>query len=311
MDLIINLNKPKGITSQDATSKVKKILKAKKAGHTGTLDPGATGVLLVCINKATRLAPYLSSLDKEYKAVMKLGETTDTQDADGNIIEKSDGIEVDEITIKNTLKTFKGKILQRPPMFSALKYKGRPLYKYAKRGIDIPRKPRTVNIHHIKLLNINLPFVSIETVCSKGTYIRTLCDDIGKKLGIGAHLFKLERTAIGPFNIRDSLSIEDLVDIAHQRGINPVRKKAPLELSNGVYTMDTALSWMPELKIKESLIKGVKNGAPIKINHYPDLHDDLKTAIGIRIKSPDGELLAIGSFSADNNIIRMDVVFGT
>lgn len=304
MDLIINLNKPKGITSQDATLKVKKILKAKKAGHTGTLDPTATGILLICINKATRLASYFSSLDKEYKALIKLGEATDTLDAQGNVIKKSDRIRVDETVIKNTLKSFEGKILQRPPMFSALKYKGTPLYKYAKKGIDIPRKPRKVHIHHIELLNINLPFVSFMTVCSKGTYIRTLCDDIGKKLGIGAHLFELERTAIDPFKIKDAMSIEELSP-------DPIKNRS-------IYTMDSALSWMPELKIKESLVKGVKNGTPIKISDCPDFLDssgtsrnDLMTAAGIKIKSPDGEFLAVGSFLAGKNVVKMDVVFET
>jgi tRNA pseudouridine55 synthase len=310
MDLIINLNKPEGITSQDATLKVKKILKAKKAGHSGTLDSTATGVLLICINRATRLASYFSSRDKEYKAVIKLGEATDTQDAQGNVIKKSNRIEVDETVIKNTLKSFEGKIIQRPPMFSALKYKGKPLYKYAKRGIDIPRKPREVHIHRIEFLNINLPFVGFMTVCSKGTYIRTLCDDIGKKLGIGAHLFKLERTAIGPFKIKDAMSIEELNSLNLNHLQYPVRKKASPSPSNGVYTIDSALSWMPELKIKKSLVKGVKNGIPIKISDCPDFSDDLKTATGIKLKSPDGEFLAVGSFLAGKNVVKMDVVFG-
>jgi tRNA pseudouridine55 synthase len=321
MDLIINLNKPEGITSQDATLKVKKILKAKKAGHSGTLDPTATGILLICTNRATRLASYFSSLDKEYKAVIKLGEATDTQDAQGNVIKKSNRVEVDKTVIKNTLKSFEGKIIQKPPMFSALKYKGKPLYKYAKKGIDIPRKSREVHIHRIKLLNINLPFVGLMTVCSKGTYIRTLCDDIGKKLGIGAHLFKLERTAIGPFKIKDAMSIEELNSLNLNHLQYPVRKKALLPkgacpvgqealLPNGIYTIDSALSWMPELKIKKSLVKGVKNGIPIKISDCPDFSDDLKTATGIKLKSPDGEFLAVGSFLAGKNVVKMDVVFG-
>ena len=297
MDLIINLNKPKGITSQKATTEVKKLLKAKKAGHAGTLDPAATGVLLICINRATRLASYFSSLDKEYNAVIKLGETTDTQDSQGIVIEKTDRIEVDETLIKNTLKSFEGEIMQEPPMYSALKYEGKPLYKYARKGIDIPRNPRKVHIYFIKVLNINIPFVSFKTVCSKGTYIRTLCDDIGKKLGTGAHLFELERTAIGPFRLEDSMKIDNL-------GPAPIKNR-------GVYTMDSALSWMPELKIKESQIKAVRNGAPINTRLCSDFSDNLKNAQGIKIKSPDNEFLAIGSFSAGKNMVKMDVVFGT
>jgi tRNA pseudouridine55 synthase len=297
MDLVINLNKPEGITSQEATSNVKNLLKAKKAGHTGTLDPAATGILLVCINRATRLASYFSSLDKEYMSVMKLGEATDTQDAQGNIIQKSDRIEVTETEIKNAVKSFEGKILQKPPMFSALKYKGKPLYKYAKKGIDIPRKPRNVYIHHIELLNIDFPFVSIITVCSKGTYIRTLCDDIGKNLGIGAHLVELERTAVGPFRLRDAVSLEDL-----DHGSAG---------SRGVFSMDGALSWMPELTINESLVKSVRNGAPLKIKDCPGFPDSRMIDDGIKIKSPDGEFLAVGSFLKGGNTLKMEVVFGT
>ena len=300
MDLIINLNKPKGITSHQATTEVKKIFKAKKAGHAGTLDPSATGVLLVCLNKATRLASYFSSLDKEYRAVMKLGETTDTQDADGTVIWKKDKIEIDASLIKNTLHLFGGEILQKPPIFSALKYKGKPLYKYAKRGIEITIEPRKVFIHSIELLNIDIPFVGFRVICSKGTYVRTLCNDIGEKLGVGAHLFELERTAIGQFSVSDSLSMEKLksIDTEHLP-------------QTGIYSMDSALSWMPEMKINESLVRVVKNGNPLEISKCHGFSDDLKTAAGIKIKSPDGEFLALGSFSADKNVVKMDIVFVT
>lgn len=306
MDLVISLNKPKDITSREATTEVKKILKAKKAGHTGTLDPSATGVLLICVNKATRLASYLSSLDKEYKTVMKLGEATDTQDAEGSVIKKTDSIEFDNNLIKTTLLSFKGETLQIPPMFSAIKYRGRPLYKYAKKGTDIPREPRKIHIHHIELLSIKPPFVSFTAICSKGTYIRTLCNDIGEKLGAGAHLFKLERVAIGPFSINESRSIEELKSL----NLSPFESSQLLFPAKGIYTMDNALSWMPELKIKESMIKNVKNGIPINVNAFPVLNDKFKTAQGIKIKSPDSKFLAIGKFSPDRNEIKMEVVLG-
>ncbi len=324
MDLIINLNKPANITSRESTSKIKKLLRAKKAGHTGTLDPAATGILLICTDRATRLASYFSSLDKEYKAVMKLGEVTDTQDAQGNVIKKNDDFEVDALAIKNTFNSFKGAILQKPPMFSALKHKGKPLYKYAHKGIDIPREPREVHIHHIEVLSINLPFINFLAVCSKGTYIRTLCNDIGEKLGTGAHLFELKRTGIGPFKIEDSQSFEELGGNAKNlvekeallsKGACPVGKEALLP--NGMYTMDNALSWMPELTVKESEVKNIKNGSPVKIRDYPDFVDNpasnsaiLMNTSGIKIKSTDNELLAIGSFSPGKNTIKMDVVFG-
>ncbi len=297
MDIIINLNKPKDISSQDAVTKVKRILKVKKAGHTGTLDPMATGLMLICLNKATRIASYFSGMDKEYKAVMKLGETTDTQDAYGQIIETCDNVNVDNSLIEETLKSFTGPILQLPPMFSALKHKGKPLYKLARQGIEIERKSREVNIYNIDLLDISLPYVTFKTRCSKGTYIRTLCNDIGQKLGTGAHLAALERTSAGQYTIEDSLTLEDLQAISQGD-----------EIHRGIYSMDEALSWMPEFTIKEALLKSVMHGNAIKLNNTK-IADTLKEAKSIRVKSPDGDLLALGSYSEVTNIIKMDMVF--
>ncbi len=331
MDLIVNINKPKGITSQEATSRVKRALRSKKAGHTGTLDPAATGVLLVCLNRATRLASYFSGLDKQYRAVIKLGESTDTQDASGNVVEKTGRVEVDEAIIKNTLKSFEGDILQKPPMFSALKYKGRPLYKYARKGVEIPREQRKVHIQRIELLTINIPFVNVNVVCSKGTYIRTLCHDIGEKLGTMAHLFELERTAIESFNLQNSTTLKELqaTDIDFTGGYQSLCAK------RGIFTMDNALSWLPELYIKESQIKSVMNGNPVSV--LPPSPSPLSPPIkggetlesplplwervrergdfrkesysGIKIKSPDGRFLAVGRFISGKNIVKLDVVF--
>lgn len=293
MDIIIALNKPKDITSQDAVTKVKKNLKVKKAGHTGTLDPMATGLLLVCIDKATRLATYFSSLDKEYRAVLKLGEATDTQDAYGKVISKTESVEIDKSIIEETLKSFKGKILQQPPMYSALKHEGQPLYKLARKGIEVDRKLREVTINEIELLNIECLYVTFRVACSKGTYIRTLCDDIGKKLGVGAHLFELERTVIGPFRIEESLTFEELQN---------ADTDAP---SKGIYSINRALSWMLELRVNFQMMRAVTHGNPVKIMN---LSDTYKKAEGIRIKSIDGELLAIGSYSELKDMIQMDVV---
>lgn len=297
MDILLSLNKPKDITSHDAVTRVKRILKVKKAGHTGTLDPLATGLLIVCVNRATRLAPYFSGLDKEYKAVMKLGETTDTQDACGNIMEKCDEISVDRALIEETLKSFEGTSLQQPPMFSALKYKGKSLYKYARQGIEIERAYREINIHHIELMNMDLPYVTFKTRCSKGTYIRTLCHDIGQKLKVGAHLTELERTAIGPMRIEGSLTFDELKSVSEGE---PAGK--------GFYSMYEALSWMPEFKISEHMLRAVVHGNPIQLNSLEHVKD-IETSAGIRIISPYGDLLAIGSYSNLKNEIKMDVVF--
>lgn len=297
MDLIINLNKPKDITSHDAVASVKSILKAKKAGHAGTLDPLATGVLIICVNRATRLASYFSDQDKEYRAVMKLGETTDTQDAYGTVTKIKDVPDIDEDTIRNALLSVKGTVLQNPPMFSALKHKGTPLYKLARKGIEVERKAREITIHEIDLLDTDLPFVTFRTVCSKGTYIRTICHDVGKELGPGAHLFGLERTAVGRFHRDSSVTIDALA--AEEDMMN----------TKGVYSMDSALAWMPELIVQESLVRNVKNGAPITADQCGGFSDALIKAKGIRIKSPGNELLAIGSYSSEKHSIRMNVVF--
>ncbi len=297
MDFIINLNKPKDFTSQDAVSKVKKILGEKKAGHCGTLDPFATGVLLVCTGRATRLAAYFSGLDKEYIAEMKLGEATDTQDLTGKVIRKTERLDITEADIRDAIRSFEGRILQKPPMFSALKHKGKPLYKLARKGIDIPREPREVYIYKIDLLEINLPFVTLRVRCSKGTYIRTLCNDIGDKLGIGAHLFQLDRVAVGPFKIEDSLLIDEI-------------DRESIEEARSVYSMDKALSWMPEIMVMEPAVRNVRNGNQITIKDCINFPTNLKAGDNIKVKSPKGEFLAVGSLSEKyKDTVKMEVVF--
>ncbi|MBI4838565.1 MAG: tRNA pseudouridine(55) synthase TruB [Nitrospirae bacterium] len=311
MDIVINLNKPKGITSQDAVTAVKKILNVKKAGHAGTLDPSATGILLVCVDKATKLASYFSSLDKEYIAVMKLGEATDTQDSCGHIVERADKVDVQEDEIENALKSFAGRILQKPPMFSALKHKGQPLYKFARKGVDISRELREVHIRRIELLKTYLPFVSFRVLCSKGTYVRTLCDDIGRKLGTFAHLSELERSAIGPFGIEEALNLDEIPNPPSppfgkggQGGFESHFQ------SRGIYSMDAALSWMPEIKVKEPVIKNVRNGNPIRMNDCLEIPVNLNAGDSVKIKSPQSEFLAIGSLIENyKKTFRMDIVF--
>ena len=297
MDIIISLNKPKGITSQDAVTKVKRILNIKKAGHTGTLDPMATGLLLVCVNKATRLASYFTDLDKDYRAVMKLGESTDTQDAEGTVTASSEKVDFDESVIIGALKAFEGKIMQQPPMFSAIKHKGKALYKYAREGIEIERKPREINIYSIELLKINIPYIEFNVRCSKGTYIRTLCYDIGRKLGTEAHMTELERTTIGSFKVNDSLSPDELRSAAERA-----------QLNDGVYTLNEALYWMPEFRIRAEQSKAVAHGTPLTLR-ASELSEEYKEGTPIRVTSPDGDLLAIGSFLPLLNKIKMKMVF--
>jgi tRNA pseudouridine55 synthase len=182
-------------------------------------------------------------------------------------------------------------------MFSALKHKGTPLYKLARKGVEIERKSREVTIYKIELTDINLPHVTFVVRCSKGTYIRTLCDDVGRKLGTGAHLSALERTAVGEYNINDALTLDELRAVSEGE-----------DIKKGIYTMDEALSWLPEFRVKDTSVKNIMNGNPIKLNTAM-LPDEIMKAGGIRIKSPGGDLLAIGSYVDVINSIKMDVVF--
>ncbi len=245
---LLNLNKPRGITSQDAVTKVKKILKIKKAGHTGTLDPIATGVLLVCLGEATKLAGYLINLDKEYVITMKLGERTDTFDADGKVIEKVEDFYVTEDMVRNVLEEFRGRQIQKVPPFSAVKRGGVPLYKLARSGVEVERPSREVNIYSIELLEFQKEFLKIKVSCSKGTYVRTLIDDIGLRLGTFAHITGLVRTAVGPFRVEESFNLEDL-------------KEGNFRL----IPVDEGLSVYPEIMLKGPEARALKNGSYIQL----------------------------------------------
>ncbi len=208
MDGIINIYKEKGFTSHDVVAKLRGIVGQKRIGHTGTLDPDATGVLPVCLGKATKLCDYLTDKDKEYKAVMRLGITTDTLDMTGTVLSESSYMG-DKENIIRTIETFVGEIEQIPPMYSAIKVNGKKLYELARKGQEIERKARKVTIHEIEVIDINLDnqTVTIRAYVSKGTYIRTLCDDIGKALGCGAAMQELTRTKSGVFDIYNAIKL--------------------------------------------------------------------------------------------------------
>lgn len=204
---IINIYKEKGFTSHDVVAKLRGITGQKKIGHTGTLDPDAVGVLPVCFGKATKLCDMLTDRDKTYEAVLLLGRTTDTQDITGETLKECPA---DSLTCEQTaecIEGFVGEYAQIPPMYSALKVNGKKLYELAREGKTVERKPRIVTIHQIRILEMDLPRVTMEVSCSKGTYIRTLCHDIGEQLGTGGCMESLIRTKAGPFEIRDSLSL--------------------------------------------------------------------------------------------------------
>lgn len=213
---LLILDKPPGLTSHGAVEKLKKTLNAKKAGHTGTLDPFATGVLPVCFNKATKLIQFLDENIKEYEADITLGITTNTYDCTGSVIAEKNVKELKTPEVERIVDDFKGKIKQVPPMFSALKVEGKRLYSLARKGIEIERKPREIMVYDIRILDYKTPVIKIYVNCSKGTYIRSLASDIGDAIGCGAHLSNLRRVASGRFNIKDSYSLEKIKSGKHQ-----------------------------------------------------------------------------------------------
>lgn len=210
---VLNIYKEKGYTSHDVVAKLRRIVKQKKIGHTGTLDPDAEGVLPVCLGRATKLCDMLTDKDKIYEAVLLLGKTTDTQDTSGTVLEERDISSLEENRVIDCIKTFVGEQDQVPPMYSALKVNGKKLYELAREGIEIERKARKITIHEIDILEINLPRIRMRVHCSKGTYIRTLCNDIGDKLGCGGCMEKLLRTKVSRFELKDSLRLDEIAEL--------------------------------------------------------------------------------------------------
>ena len=217
MDVILNINKPKGKTSFSIVAMVKHFSGERRVGHAGTLDPEATGVLPVCLGKSTRVVEFLVDATKTYRAQVELGITTDTYDASGKVIHKSDPSNINREQFKSALAPFSGPIEQTPPMYSAVKYQGKPLYKLARAGIHVERKSRTAQIHYIKLIDWQPPLVTVEIECGKGTYIRSLAHDIGQYLGCGASIKNLVWLKCGPFDIENAISISQL-EVAFRYG---------------------------------------------------------------------------------------------
>lgn len=210
MDGVLIVDKPKGMTSHDVVDFIRRRFRIRKAGHAGSLDPIATGVLVLLLGRATKLSARLVNDDKVYEGTMKCGVATDTMDAEGKVTDKKDCSGLDEEKIKSAFSKFIGEQYQEPPSFSALKHKGTPLYKLARRGISVEKEPRKIYIKELSITGIKSPFVSFAVRCSKGTYIRKLCHDIGRELGCGAHMTALRRIAAGEYDLKDSVSLEEL-----------------------------------------------------------------------------------------------------
>ena len=237
---IINIYKEAGFTSHDVVAKLRGIVKQKKIGHTGTLDPDAVGVLPVCFGNATKLCDMLTDKSKEYRACMLLGETSDTQDASGTILSRTQ-VNVSEEEVRAAVMSFVGAYDQIPPMYSALKVNGKKLYELARQGVEIERKPRRVEIHHIKIEEINIPRVTFSVGCSKGTYIRTLCADIGDRLGCGALMETLQRTRVGNFHIEQALKLSQIEELVREN-----RLEEYVIAPDAVFEEYESLTVMPE-----------------------------------------------------------------
>ena len=237
---IINIYKEAGFTSHDVVAKLRGIVKQKKIGHTGTLDPDAVGVLPVCFGNATKLCDMLTDKSKEYRACMLLGETSDTQDASGTILSRTQ-VNVNEEEVRDAVMSFVGEYDQIPPMYSALKVNGKKLYELARQGVEIERKSRRVEIHHIKIEEINLPRVTFSVGCSKGTYIRTLCADIGDRLGCGALMETLQRTRVGNFHIEQALKLSQIEELVREN-----RLEEYVIAPDAVFEEYESLTVMPE-----------------------------------------------------------------
>ncbi|AXY00411.1 tRNA pseudouridine(55) synthase TruB [Vibrio alfacsensis] len=290
---VILLDKPTGISSNDALQKVKRIYFAEKAGHTGALDPLATGMLPICLGEATKFSQFLLDSDKRYRVIAKLGERTDTSDSDGEVVETRP-IDVDLAKLESCIDTFRGESDQVPSMFSALKYQGKPLYEYARKGIEVPRESRKITVYEIVLHRFEGDEVEMEVHCSKGTYIRTIVDDLGEMLGCGAHVTMLRRTGVAKYPYEKMVTLEqlnELLEQAHRDEVAPKELLDPLLLP-----MDTAVEDLPEVNLNAELTNLVQHGMPVQVLGAPEgtpirmTSGEDKLFIGVAELNDDGKV---------------------
>ena len=301
MNGILIIDKPEKFTSHDVVARLRRILKTKSIGHTGTLDPFATGVLVMLIGKATRLAQFLDKDTKEYEAIVRLGFETDTGDRTGRIKDKGEGRKVSVEEIENVLPEFRGEIEQTPPMYSAKKVAGKKLYELARKGIEVERKPVKITNYELRITNYEPPTQNdfglwtldfgLKVSCSAGTYIRTLAEDIGKKLETGAHLAELRRTKAGKFGIEQSVTLEKLEEIVAENKLDDV-----------LISMNEAVSHLPEIKLSEEEITKTKNGIKLKTEQNAD------DGHFFRMTDEDKNLIAVGFYKSVEKSIQPKLV---
>jgi tRNA pseudouridine55 synthase len=310
MDGVLIIDKPAGMTSHDVVARVRRITGQRRVGHTGTLDPFATGVLVMLVGRATRLAQFLSGADKEYEALIRLGHATDTGDITGVPIVPHAGAQTlrrfSTEEIESALASLRGEIDQTPPMYSAKKVGGRKLYELARRGQEIERKPVRVNVGVFETLTGNVVTLQqdgshdlrVRVVCSAGTYIRTLAEDFGRQLGVGAHVAELRRTRAGRFSIAGALTLDQLSQLAESPTID-----APL------ISPDAAISHLPAVSLSDDEVARTLHGAGLQIEN-PDA-SPWPDGQAVRMRDNDGKLVAVGSYDEARRFLHPSVVIAS
>lgn len=292
---ILLLDKPIGATSNQALQRIKRLFKAQKAGHTGSLDPLATGLLPICFGAATKLSGYLLDADKRYWVRMKLGEKTTTADAEGEIIDTRPAGHIDAAALEAVLPRFRGAIEQLPPMYSAVKHKGERLYKLAREGVEVEREPRPVMIHELALAGGVAPEFELQVRCSKGTYVRTLVEDIGEALGCGAHVIALRRTGIGPYDEQEAVALESIEALSEQDDM--------AGLDELLLPLDSVLINRPEVRLSADMAYYLGQGQPILVPKAP-------TEGWVRLYGVDGAFLGVGEVEDDGRIAPRRLLSG-
>lgn len=290
---VLLLDKPQGLSSNDALQKVKRIYNANRAGHTGALDPLATGMLPICLGEATKFSQYLLDSDKRYRVVARLGQRTDTSDADGQVVQERP-VNITQAQLDAALETFRGDIQQVPSMYSALKYQGKKLYEYARQGIEVPREARSITVYELRFIRWERDELELEVHCSKGTYIRTITDDLGELLGCGAHVIYLRRLQVAKYPIARMVTLEQLnalLEQAQEQGIAPGALLDPL-----LMPMDSPAEDFPEVNLLPAVAGYVKQGQPVQVAGAP--------ASGL-VRMTEGEarkFIGIGEIADDGRV---------
>ena len=298
MDGILNINKPKGITSFGVVAMVKRLSGEQRVGHAGTLDPAATGVLPVCLGQGTRVIEFLVDTTKAYRAEIELGVATDTYDASGKVTQMGDYSGISRGQLESALASYRGSIEQTPPMYSALKYQGKPLYQLARAGIEVERQSRLTKIYRLELTDWQPPVATIEIECGKGTYIRSLAHDLGQALGCGANLKSLIRLRCSLFDIRDSVSIPQLEDAFHYG-----------YWQHFVYPIDIVLSHWMAMVVDDDTGQAIRNGCPLVLeNSAPAWHSVENRC---RVYTRDGHFLGVLRFNPERGQWQPEKVFVT